>query len=76
MTVYRLCTHNAQLCSCNDVEMQPCLAAMIEHYLAELVDMDAPDLSGFRLYPLGYDISNLLVTHTSWDALRTAIEGE
>ena len=33
---FRLCTHTSQVCRCNDVEMQPCLAAVIAEYLDTL----------------------------------------
>jgi len=33
MMVFRLCAHTNSVCNCNDAEMQPCLAAVIEEYL-------------------------------------------
>jgi hypothetical protein len=73
MTSYRLCAHIGHACDCSDVEMQPCLAALIEAYLSELRDgiirssnPDAGRLVCFRRR----EITDLLRTFRSFEALE------
>jgi hypothetical protein len=69
---FRRCPHNNEPCECNDIEMQPCLAALIEAYL-EIVGSRVPGDGYSSFY--NHNIDDIFRTFPTWDALKVWIEG-
>jgi hypothetical protein len=72
MTTHRFCTFYRAPCACDGVGIMPCLAALIETYLAALgSSYQCP----FILQFCDRDIVDLFVRYATWLDLKNALEG-
>ena len=72
---FRICPHNEEACECSDLEMQPCLAALIENYLDALARLTPGDsFSHLELAVRRRDINDICRTFPTWDALKVWFE--
>jgi len=68
--VIQFCSLNSEPCTCDDAEMQPCLAVIIGRYCSALWGSDP-----WSAYACQSDFERIFQTYSSWDEFKPDFEG-